>query len=195
MKEKQFDLLAKENFSRILKPHGFSADLSKYSTFYREASGNIYHVIMPDLSTDGSWFDIRVFATSSVIEPDFSKSFPDEVGIPSDSFSLLHPRFGVGARQQKYRCKTEEGFIRNFNKDVIPALEDKAIPYFGDINSLKDLVPHIRRDFYLGATLWHIEKYEKSTELLVSERSRLSSLEDNTGRVSALLSYIDNILS
>lgn len=195
MKEKQFDLLAKENFGRILKPHGFSADLSKYSTFYREVSDNIYHVIMPDLSTDGSWFDIRVFATSSLIEPGFSEGFPDEVGIPSDSFSLLHPRFGVGARQQKYRCKTEEGFIRNFSKDVISALEDKAIPYLDEINSLKDLMPYVRRDFYLGATLWHIGEHEKATELLMAEKSRLSNIDDDTGRVSALLSYIDNILS
>lgn len=195
MKEKQFDLLVKENFGRILKPHGFSSDLSKYSTFYREVSDNIYHVIMPDLSADGSWFDIRVFATSSVIEPDFSGRFPDEIGVPSDSFSLLHPRFGVGARQQKYRCKTEEGFVRNFNKDVMPALEDKAIPYLDEINSLKDLATHVRRDFYLGATLWHIGENEKATELLMAEKSRLSSIEDDTGRVSSLLSYIDNILS
>ena len=144
MKEKQFDLLAKEHFGLILEPIGFSVERSRYSTFHRQASDDIYHVIMPDLSSDGTWFDIRVFATSPLIEPQFDKLFPDDVGIPSDSFSLLHPKFGVGARQQKFRCKTEEGFVRNFNKEVVPALESKALPYLDGINSLNDLMPYIR---------------------------------------------------
>jgi hypothetical protein len=180
----------------VLEPYGFSADLSKYSTFYREVSGGIFHVIKPDLSNDGSWFDIRVFATTPLIEPDFNARFPDEVGIPSDSFSLLHSRFGIGARQQKFRCKTEEGFTRNFNKEVAPALVEKAIPYLDNISSINDLVPYIRRDFYLGAALLHVGEHEKAMKLLMAEKYRLSNInDDSSGRVPALLSYIDKILN
>lgn len=194
MKEKQFDLLAREHFGLILKPKGFGVERSKYCAFYRQASNDIYHVIMPDISSDGTWFDIRVFATSPLIEPQFEELFPDGVGIPSDSFSLLHPKFGVGARQQKFRCKTEDGFVRNFNSEVVPALESKALPYLDGINNLKDLIPHIRRDFYLGAALWVIGEQEQARELLLAEKTRLSRIADESGRVSSLLSYIDNVL-
>lgn len=195
MKEQQFDALAKEYFGAVLKPKGFSSDQSKRSTFYRQAPGDIYHVILPDLSSDGSWFDIRVFATSPLIEPQFDEVFPDELGIPSDSFSLLHPKFGVGLRQQKFRCKTEDGFVRNFHKDAVPALEEKALPYLDSINSLQDLIPHIYRNFYLGASLWHLGQRTKALEILNAEKERLSVIPDETGKVHSLVSYITNLIT
>jgi len=195
MKEKQFDKLAKEHFGFILGSKGFSAERSKYSTFYRQVTDDIYHVIMPDLSRDGAWFDIRVFAMSPLIEPQFDELFPDELRIPSDSFSLLHPKTGVGLDQKKYPCRTEEGFTRNFNKDVVVALKEKALPYLDSITCLHDLIPYIKRDFYLGAALWHDGEQKKARELLIAEKSRLSNIDDDTGRVSSLLNYIDNVLA
>ncbi len=195
MKEKRFNQLAREYFGSILEQNGFSVERSKFSTFYRQASDDIYHVIMPDLSRDGTWFDIRVFVTSPLIEPQFNKGFPDTVAIPSDSFSSLHPRFGVGARMHKYRCKTEEGFTRNFNKDVVVALKEKALPYLDSITCLHDLIPYLKRNFYLGAALWHDGQQEKARELLIAEKSILSNIDDDTGRVSSLLNYIDNVLA
>lgn len=194
MKEKQFSQLSKEYFGRVLEPKGFSVEQSQYSTFYKKRSDDIYYVIMPDLSRDGTWFDIKVFVVSPLIEPQFNEHFPDMLSIPSDSFSSLHPNLGVGARMHKYRCKTEEGFIRNFNKDVVSALEERALEYLDNISRMDDFIPYLKRDFYLGAALWHTNKKEQAENLLESERLRLSNISDDTGRVSALLNYIDNIL-
>ncbi len=195
MKEKQFDLLAREHFGSVLKPKGFSVERSKYATFYKQVSDEIYHVVMPDLSSDGTWFDIRVFAISPLIEPQFDKLFPDELGIPSDSFSLLHPKTGVGLDQKKYPCRTEDGFVRNFNKLIVDALDNKALSYLSSIISLADLIPYIRHDFYLGAALWHTGEHEKARVLLAAEKSRLSNIKDDTGQVLSSLKYIDNCIN
>jgi len=194
MNLRQFEILVKKHFGHVLEPIGFRTERSNHSTFYRQASKEIYHIIMPDLSSDGTWFDIRVFATSSLIEPNFEALFPDELRIPSGMFSLLHPKTGVGADQKQYRCKYEEGFIRNFKKEVIPAIVDKALPYLDLINDLSDLVPLIKSDFYLGATLWHTGEQERARKLLLKEQSRISGISDDTGRVSVVLNYIENIL-
>lgn len=194
MKERQFTQLSSEHFGRVLGSHGFSDDHSRHSTFHKQVSADIYHFITPCLSRDGTWYDILVFANSPLIEPQFSEQFPDRLSIPSDSFSSLHPKFGVGARMHEYWCRTEEGFIRNFNKHAIPALTDKALDYLSGINSLDDMIPYIKRDFYLGAALWHTGNKHEAKTLLKAEEERLKKIDDSTGRIAVLLSYIDRVL-
>jgi hypothetical protein len=194
MKEKEFNKLAREHFGAVLEPYGFSTEKSHHCTFYK-AVGDLYHVIMPDLSGDGTSFIIRVFVTSSLIDPRFDERFPDYVGIPSGVCSSLHPRFGVNFRDHNYRCRLEEGFIRNFNKDAKPALLDKGIPYLENINNLQDMLPYIKSPFYMGVTLWRVGEKDKARPILEEELQRLSVLKDDTGNVTKSLKFIENILS
>ena len=194
MKAIEFDKLAREYFGEVLKPYGFSAEKSQYCTFYRQV-GELYHVVMPDLNSDGTSFIIRVFVTSSLIEPNFDERFPDNVGIPSDVCSALHPRRGVSFRAHNYRCKSEEGFIRNFNTDAKPALLEKALPYLDEITSVQDMLPSIKNQFYLAVATWQSGNKEEAKPLLESECKRLSDIDDKTGQAASSLSFLEGLLA
>jgi hypothetical protein len=195
MKESEFDQLAKKYFGEVLEPYGFSAEKSNYCDFYRHVGNEVYHVVSPSLGSRGTWFDVKVFFTSPLIEPEFDKRFPNELGVPSDLLSFLHPKTGVGPDQKQYRCRLEEGFIRNFNKEVKPALLKKAIPYLDGIASLQDMLPYVTNPNYKAITQWQTGNKEEAKILLETQRKRLSGMEDDTGRVSATLKFMDDLLS
>src|SRR5437762_1890254 len=103
MTERQFDSLAVEMFTSVLVPRGFTNEGSKGCTFYRVIEDDVYHVIIPDMGSRGVWYDIRVFPHSPRIYPLFALRFPDNLGIPTDSFSCLSER-EVGLTQQTFPC-------------------------------------------------------------------------------------------
>lgn len=190
MKVSDFDRVARDHFGAVLTNEGFSCAESRRSCFYREVSNDVFHFIMPDISVRGEWYDIRVFANSPRIEPEFVARFPDDLGIPNGQLSYLDPRSGVGPDQKMYRCKTEDGFVRGFKSEVEPALVTKALPFLREINSLADFLPHIRSRFYRGAAMFEIGDLDGGRELLREEQQRLSGINDESGRVGAVLSYI-----
>lgn len=195
MKENQFDALARRYFGEVLIPFGFTCEESRYANFYRQVSEDIVHFIIPDLGGGGAWYDVKVFASSPKIEPQFYERFPDDIGIPSGSLSFLHPATGVGSDQKRFHCKTEDGFARGFLSEVESALRNKALPYLDGIVSLESLIPKIRHDLYLGAALWHSGDKTAARPLLLREAERLSSIKDETGRIATLLTYLQQLLS
>ncbi|WP_353190209.1 hypothetical protein [Pandoraea pnomenusa] len=195
MKEVSFDRLAREYFGEVLRPMGFSCAESKFSNFYRQVSNDIVHVVMPDLMRGGTRYEVRVFATSSKIEPQFVERFPDDIGIPSGTLSYLHPVMGVGPGQKLFHCKTEEGFIRGFLSEVAPALSTKALPYLEKISTLESLIPEIRHDFYLGMAMWHAGDRDPAQVVLRREAARLAAIPDETGRTTALIKSIQALLN
>jgi hypothetical protein len=192
MKLSNFNKLVIDHFGFLLKPYGFYCQNDENIAFYRVISNNIYHVIIPDLSMDGTWFDIKVFATSPQIEPDFSPKLPISGGVPSDIYCYLHPVYGVGERKQ-YRCNHEEGFIRNFTKEAKPAILEKALPFLDDITNLETLIPTIRNDYYFGVALWHVGEKEKALPILRKELERLSSIKDESDRVASSIKFIRDL--
>ncbi|MCA9125196.1 MAG: hypothetical protein KDB11_33705, partial [Planctomycetales bacterium] len=86
---KQFDKLARELFSVVLSPHGFSCELSRHCTFTRQIGDDIVHVIMPDPGTRCAWYDIQVFPTSPRFHDDFAERFPDSLGNTLDVWGKL----------------------------------------------------------------------------------------------------------
>ena len=176
MKPVKFDKIAREAFADALQDAGFTVRDSKLCTFHRQASTDIWHFVMPDPSRSGSWYDIKVFATSPRIEPLFEELFPDAFGIPSDVASYLHPVKGVGMRQYQYHCRTPEGFSRNFEQLVRPALKAAALPYLDGIDSLQALVPYIRHKLYLGIALHEIGQKEAALPILLAEKARLEAI-------------------
>jgi hypothetical protein len=193
MTPKKFDTLAKRYFGELLVPKGFSCSGSEAATFYRHVSPEVVHFVLVDLGSGGSWYDVKVFASSPKIEPEFEEKFPDSVGVPSGALCYLHPSSGVGPDQKRYSCKTEEDFVRVFDSEVAPAVETKAIPYLDQISSIQSLLPFIRHDFYLGVALWHAGDKEQAEKVLAKEVQRLTGIQDPTGRVAALLKHIESL--
>ena len=194
MREDKFDELVREQFGPLLLPKGFEVDRSEYCTFYRSRPNDIWHIILPDIGSSGAWYDVRVFATSPLIEADFDRLFPDSLGIPSGSFSLLHSTLGVGARQEMFKCRTESIFASNFRDKVGPAITQFALPYLDSIVDVKSLLPLINHEFYRGLSLIEVGNLEEGTKVLVSERERLSKAHDDSGRVSSMIQRIDDAL-
>ena len=117
MTSKQFDKKIKELFLPVLNEYGFESDASKYCTFYRKFSEDIYHFILPDLGTKGAWYDVKVFASSPKIDPLFLDEFPDDLGIPSDIHSYLSED-GVSRYQEMFNCKTNINLESSFDKSA-----------------------------------------------------------------------------
>jgi hypothetical protein len=198
MKRKKFYRLVEELFGEVLRPHGFCSEGSKLSVFYRRVSEDFYHIVSPDIGTRGAWYDIKVFCTSPLIEPMFEARFPDELGIPTDRFSYLNPRTGVGPDQECFGCSTEMELRETFYSTVKPSLLDKALSYLDKIKTLHELEPLIRSDLYLGYTLYEIGKSSEAIPLLKKEKERLSrvansNVEYTSNEQNLISSHIEHI--
>ncbi len=194
MTPKQFDREARDAFSGVLSSEGFESSASKHCTFYRQVTDDLWHLIVPDIGSRGVWYDVKVFATSSRIEPLFSERFPDELGVPADVCCYLDPTHGVGPRQYQYRCRTVEGFQRGFASLVRPALAEHALPYLEGITGLEALVPHIHNNLDLGFALYETGQADAAAALLQGERARLLAAREDR-LVEATLAKIDAILA
>lgn len=138
MGPKQFSSLVKMYFGKCLEPIGFDF-FDLYNPLFHRSYDNISHVIMPQLGSRGVWFDILVFVASPQIHHRFFTDFPNYVHDTSGGRCYLHPDTGVGFDQMTYRCRTQEGFIRNFRNLAQPALERHALPYLEQFRSVEDL--------------------------------------------------------
>ena len=194
MKPKQFDKLASEAFGNVLGEAGFENSKSRHCTFYREASENFYHIVLPDLGTRGAWYDVKVFAYSSLLDPRFSDRFPDDLGIPTGMFCYLAPS-GVGPDQTPFNCQSEENFTRRFESTVAPLLTSMALPYLDRFQSLNDLLPEIRSPLRIAIATHHVHGSAISQPLLEQQRERLSSFNSDDENVVATLRLIDELLS
>jgi len=145
--KRQFDKLARELFGSVLSPHGFTCDESKRSTFTRQVSDDVYHVILPDVGTRCAWYDINVFPTSPKFHDDFDHRFPDDLGFTLDVWSKLSETAGIGMDQQQFNCKYEVNMRERFNKTVVGLLTDVAIPFLDTIQTYDDIIPHLRGPF------------------------------------------------
>jgi len=198
MNNKTFDKLVKKYVGTTLKPYGFTYEKSRHSTFYRQVSEDIYHIIFAELGGGGSWFHFEIVPTSPLIVPDFESVFPDDIGFPNGGYSRLDTSRGVGMERTTFRCSKEEGFVRNYKREGEPALLNLALPYLEKIRNLNDLLPFVTSDvseFHLGATLWHVGKRAKAQKILNRERERLRGLpQTDSKKVSKAISYIDALI-
>ena len=143
MSPSKFRIISRKYFGSYLSEFGFSSEKSNIPIYFRKNKNDVYHFIAPQLNSNGTWFDIDVFTHSPLIEDWFFDRFPDNLDIPSGSFKFLHPKTGVGFDQKLYRCRTEEGFIRNFTQQSKPALEKFGIPYLDKIQTIDDVIATI----------------------------------------------------
>ena len=194
MKRKEFDQLAIQCFGEVLAPHGFEVERSRCSRFYRQCSDDIHHLIVPGQRTSRTQYEVRVFATSPKIEANFDSLFPDELGIPSASYSFLNPYDGVGPSQELYWCRTVEGFVRNFKQKVEPLLVSKAIPFLDGFESLRDLLPYLDGAFYTGMALWELGEKDRAAEMLREEKEWLETIDDDSGHVASRVACIESLL-
>ena len=137
LSRKQFDAEARRALSEVLGSHGFDCAASEGSTFYREASAGLFHIVLLDPLARLPKFDVRVFPHSPLLEGDgWAEKFPDSLGIPTGSLSYLHSRNGVGPDQELFFCKSTEVFLQDFGARVKPALLRFALPYLDRIRSV-----------------------------------------------------------
>ncbi len=194
MNANEFDNLARELFGLQLQPHGFKCERSRTSVFYREVRNGFFHVVIPDIALNGAWYDVKVFPFSVLFEPLFEQKFPDDLGIPTDSYCYLSEG-GIGPDKIQFNCKSEENFRRRFEATVGPLLSSIAIPYLNQFSSIRDLLPHIRSPLYKAIALYHVEGPDKSLELLKKQKQRLTALDSPDASVVATLQLIDELMS
>lgn len=194
MTPKQFDKNAPKLFRPVLEPFGFSTEGSQHCTYHRKSeSGEVYHFVLPDLGSRGAWYDIKVFGASPLLDPLFAEKFPDEVGIPSDSFCYLSER-GISLDQGQFNCKSDENFVARFEKTVRDLLINKAVPYLDEIRTFEDLIPTIKHPLFLGVGLHQIGHVDEARPLLEQQRERLSAIGSSDRAVTAWLQRINELL-
>ncbi len=159
MSPKTFSRLSREYFGTFLAPYGFLITDERSPLYYRINDNEIYHIVLPQLGSRGVWFDVNVFGHSPRLRENFYEEFPDSVTIPSDSFSYLHPKTGVGIDQKLYPSRTEEGFVRNFKNEAKPALEHFGLPYLDKLKTLDDVIATIPINM---RHLWNIPPDKKN---------------------------------
>lgn len=193
MTPKAFDKIAREMFSETLSPYGFVCDESDRSTFYRSVGGGIWHVIMPDVGSRGAWYDVKVFPCCEHLQARFRDRFPDELGIPTDSFCYLSQR-GVGMDQDQFACKTEGGCRSSYRNTVSRLLSEVAVPYLSQFRTLRDLLPVIRNPLYLAIAMHLVNKNSESRLLVNQQRVRLEAVADDED-VIATRNLLDSLLA
>ncbi len=193
MTPKQFDKAVLKLFGPVLMEQGFTSEGSRCCTFYRKASSEVYHFLVPDPGSRGAWYDIKVFPSSPALDPLFAERFPDDLGIPSDSWSYLSER-GVSLDQGRFNCKTEENFVNRFEKTVRKLLTDTAIPYLDQLQQVTDMLPIIKRPGFMGLALHHIGRIDEARPLLQQERDRLLAVESSDPMVIAYTERINELL-
>jgi len=143
MGPKKFTHMSRKYFGELLLKYGFSATDGDSPVFYRINQNDIYHIIFPMLGSRGVWFDLSVLGHSPILKDTSFENFPESVQDVTGGFSYLHPITGVGPDQKCYRCRTEEGFIRNFNQEAKPALEKFGLPYLDKLQTIDDVIATI----------------------------------------------------
>ena len=193
MTPKKFDKIANELFGAVLEPHGFTNKESRHCTFYRKASEEIYHIIVPEQKRGGAWYDVKVFPSSDILEPLFKERFPDGLAIHTPAY--LNKYSGVGLDPQEFNCKYEENFRRIFKKEVEPLLINNAILFLNKIEKIRNFINLLRIDFARGFALKHVGELEEAKKLLLSEKERISNLDQDDKVVSVTLGHINKLLA
>ncbi|MBK8323531.1 MAG: hypothetical protein IPL06_12515 [Betaproteobacteria bacterium] len=144
MTPKAFDSLVRRHFGELLSPHGFSAEGSRHSTFWRRIEGDLYHFILADPLRHSSTYDVKVFFSSPRIDENFAGGFPDSLGIPSDTFCQLNAKAGITYKGSHFPCANETIFIKGFEQAVRPALVEHALPYLDALASVEAMLALVR---------------------------------------------------
>lgn len=218
MKSREFYKLFRELLPPVLSPHGFTRTDSRKATFHRMTDHEVCHVIVPWLvGRGGQWFDIRVLATSPLIDIDFADQFPDKFGMPFDRSTSLDPDSGMteSSNSHVFRGNKAEGLLRNFERQAKPAIEKFAIPYLDNIQTLHDLRSAMTETCTLdyGLVQWHTGDTRRAITTLKAVRAEQrillqeyklrepvaktyrASHEASVQFHSARISFIDNFLS
>jgi len=195
MKESEFNVVTAAVLSQTLGPLGFSNQGSRHCTFFRKASEEVYHFISPVLLTDGARYYLQVFPHSPHLEPLFQEWFPDELGIPTDSWSCLSEHDGVGLTQEQFTCKNEAVLRSSLMGRVGGLLLNLAVPYLDRFQTVADLVHVIRHPSFLGLALYYVGRTAEAVEVLRVERERLRGLDTSDRRVGVLLAHVESLLA
>jgi hypothetical protein len=133
--------LIKQCFGAVLEPHGFTTEGSKTSVFWRKTESDIFHYVVAWKALRKPKYDIVVFAHSPLLDDAFLEKHPDRIGCPINGY--LHSKFGVGIRSEQLFCRTEEGFLRDFEQRGKSMLIEYAVSFLNNIQTLQDLAPFI----------------------------------------------------
>jgi len=171
MKSREFYKLIRELLDPVLKTYGFSRTGSRRANYHRIVSGNIYHIIEPWLTgRTGDGYEIRVLATSPLIDISFDDRFPDRVGMPEGRLTSLHPEHGMQITNSQYRFKARRAdfLVEDFGRKTKQAIERFAIPYLNDIQNIQDLRSAMTETSTLdyGLALWHTGDVNKAINII-----------------------------
>jgi hypothetical protein len=194
MNRREFYEIARELFDGTLRPVGFSRERSDFSTYYRQAGDDIYHLVVPDLGSRGVWYDVKVFPTSPHLQPLFQSRFPDALQVTTDRWSYLSEE-GVGMTQGRFNCKYEDNFRRRFQNTVKPLLINVALPYLDKIQTMEDVIPLLKNACFLGSALHYVGRRDEARVLLEQERKRLLQLDTREEIVAAWVERVNQLLA
>jgi hypothetical protein len=192
MTPREFDEVANENLAKILLPFGFENTDTSRCTFYRKSGQDVYHFVMPDIGSRGVWYDVKVFPTSPLIYPLFAIKFPDDLGIPTRDY-YLNEWEGVSQTRQQFPCRTREGYLRELERQVVPLLLNKAVPFLDRFVTVEAMLPAIRHPLSRGLALRAVGRQDLALPILRQEFERLSRADLSNKDVATILKYIGEI--
>lgn len=193
MTPKQFHRVGHELFGKVLEPKGFSSQGSRWCTFYRRVSEEVFHVILPDLSSTGTWYDVKVFPASPLLDPQFHEHLPDDLALPTGDWSYLSER-GVGLHHDSFNCKHDDNMRRRFDKTVRPLLINVAVPYLDRLRTIGEMIPLIKHPLPLACALYRVGRTDEARKLIQQEKGRLSQIAPSGPRIAAWLKELDRLL-
>ncbi|MFN0214193.1 MAG: hypothetical protein ACKVT2_08050 [Saprospiraceae bacterium] len=195
MKKTVFEKTIRQLFDSALELHEFSCNKSKHCTFYRIISDEVIHIIIPDQGRNLEYYDIKVFPASPVFDPLFEKKFPDNLTVPTDIYSYMHPISGIGFDQYYFNSENEFKMRKEFENQIRSLLINIAIPYLNQFGSLDDIIPFVKNKLMKGIGLVHLGQKEQGFEILNNELNRLQSLNSSDITVVSYIEYIKKIIN
>lgn len=193
MKPTAFDKAVRAHFGVALMPLGFDCSRSRHSTFYRNL-GDCWHFILADPLKSGTQYDIKVFASSPLIDPCFETSFPDDLGIPADVRCSLAST-GVGLDTERFACRDDAAFAHSFASTVKPRLLDVALPFLDRIQSLESMLPTIHNRRFRAIAMYRLGQRAEARSDLEAEYLRLQATGSRVEVVTKNLQLLETMLA
>jgi hypothetical protein len=174
MKAREFKTLMRELLGPVLEPAGFTAQGSKHSVFWRKASQDVYHLVIPAQSRWNAVYYLHICATSPEVEPNFAADFPDRGAIiTSRAYRLGRPVYWIGGWQSAmagtgglFRCDDEATLRADFEKRAKPLLVRYGLAYLNHLKTISDFIPWIEHPLTLAFAYNAIGKKRRAASLI-----------------------------
>ena len=124
----------------ILIQHGFT---SSGATYHKRISDELYHFILFVVSKDRTTYTIWAYPSTPRLNPPEWTNFPEQNGNPLGYKAFLNAKSGIGNGASRFSCRTKEALVESLSNHALPAVEQHAITFLEQFQTLLDIVPFL----------------------------------------------------